>query len=126
MLTKVTKEIDSSNPNPLHDKEIVTEFWTRFLAYFSLGLLWAVTAFGLLFTPTMLFVASRHSYMVKLVDSSAWIYFYIVIALYTVMISFYLGIRGYNSKFPIVIFFNFTLLIGFIVATFISISSIFY
>ncbi|MFA5134699.1 MAG: hypothetical protein WC505_02810 [Patescibacteria group bacterium] len=108
-------------------KDVATDFsfWKKFFTYFTLGLLWSVTVFGLLFTPVILIFGSTQSYMRALVNASTWSYSYVLIVLYTVIISFYLGTKGYRAKLPILIFLNILVLVFFIAATFISISIVF-
>lgn len=101
-------------------KKVEPGLWKRGLIYFSLGLLWASTLFGLLIIPAIVKIGSRHSYLAERVNGNAWIYVYIIVALYTILVSLYLVIEGYAARYVTIILLNISLLVAFIAVSFVS------
>jgi hypothetical protein len=117
-------QLDSSNPLETAEKDPGVS--KKIFVYGTLGLLWLVTIFGLFFLPVIIQLGSSHSYFSEKIDANTWTYLYIVISLYTLICSFYLAIKGYNTSYLLLGIFNTLLLAAFFWSTFISLFFIFY
>ncbi len=121
-----TNIIKSINDNPLFDDRIDPGVPKKIFVYGTLGLLWGATIFGLLFLPMMISLSSTHSYFSESVNANTWIYYYIILSIYTILASMYVGIKGFNSNFLVIGLLNTVFVTGFVLTTFMSFFILFF
>ncbi|MBU0963569.1 hypothetical protein KKC06_00845 [Patescibacteria group bacterium] len=120
------KQIKRSDMYPLTAPEKKVSVGRKISIYFSFGLLWVVAVFSLIILPVIMQLGSHHSYFKEKVNAEVWAYFYIVLALYTLIASFYFGIKGFSINYYIIIVLNVLFLVCFFLATFFSIFLLLY
>ncbi len=127
------KNKKSKNTGVINSKQDLFEntetdpgFVRKLFVYSTLALLWLVTIFGLIFIPVIVQLGSDHSYYKEKIDAEFWVYLYVLIAFYTLIMTVYLGLMGYQARYLVIGIINAVMLAAFIMSTFISFFLIFY
>lgn len=106
--------------------ETKPSFITRFILYFTLGLLWVMTFFGVLFLTVIIKIGSRQSYVGDSIDEHVWAVLISALGSYTIGTSLYVGMRGYQARFGIILLMNSVLIISFALSVLIQAIIVFY
>ena len=100
-------------------------FFSKFVTLFSVGLLWASTMFSAIMIPLITQLDSEHSYLSEKINGELWIYIYLIVSIYTIISTLYLGISDQNAKYKILGWTNSVILLAFIITTFFSFFNLF-
>jgi len=103
--------------NPLTSLEKEPGFGQKWFMYMTTALLWVATVFGLILIPIINEIGSVHSYVGNRFNKDLLIYFYILMALYTFILTMYTGISGYNLRLYVLMFLNTSFIVCFLLAT---------